>query len=235
MKILCTICARGGSTGVKNKNIKFLNGKPLIYYTIKIAQKSKLFEDIVVSTDSEKILKISEHYGVKNFFLRPKKLSTNRAPKIPVIKHALLKAEKYYNKKYDYIIDLDATTPLRVILDIKKAFNKIIKSKSDLLISVNNTRANPYFNSIELKKNKTFKPIKNLGHKLKRRQDSPKVFDINASIFIWKRKTLLRSDTYYVKRNSIYVMPEERSYDIDTKNDFKIVSYLMKNELYRKI
>ena len=73
MKILCTICARGGSTGVKNKNIKFLNGKPLIYYTIKIAQKSKLFEDIVVSTDSEKILKISEHYGVKNFFFETKK------------------------------------------------------------------------------------------------------------------------------------------------------------------
>ena len=118
MKILCTICVRGGSKSVKNKNIKLINNKPLIYYSIQQAKKSNLFEDIVISTDSKKIQNISKSFGVKNFFLRPRFLSTSSAPKIPVIRHALYKAERHYKKKYDYIIDLDATSPLRLVDDM---------------------------------------------------------------------------------------------------------------------
>ncbi len=235
MKILCTICVRGGSKSVKNKNIKLINNKPLIYYSIQQAKKSNLFEDIVISTDSKKIQNISKSFGVKNFFLRPRFLSTSSAPKIPVIRHALYKAERHYKKKYDYIIDLDVTSPLRLVDDIKKAFNKFLKENSNLLFSVNESRVNPYFNSVEVKKDKVIKPVKKLGYILKRRQDAPKVYDLNASIYIWKRKTLISSNSLFVKKNSIYIMPPERGYDVDSMNDFKIVSYLMKNEIFRKI
>jgi CMP-N,N'-diacetyllegionaminic acid synthase len=235
MKILCTICVRGGSKSVKNKNIKLINNKPLIYYSIQQAKKSNLFEDIVISTDSKKIQNISKSFGITNFFLRPKFLATSSAPKIPVIRHALYEAERYYKKKYDYIVDLDATSPLRLVKDIKNAFNLFLKNNSNLLFSVNESRVNPYFNAVEVKKNNNIKPVKKLGHTLKRRQDAPKVYDLNASIYIWKRKTLVSSNSLFVKKNSIYIMPPERGHDVDTINDFKIVSYLMKNEIFRKI
>jgi len=235
MKILCTICVRGGSKTLKNKNIKKINNKPLIYYTIKQAQKSKLFHRIVVSTDSKKIQKIVEAYGIKNFFLRPKHLSTSKSPKIPVIRHAMKQSERFYIEKYDYTVDLDATSPLRLISDIKNSLKKIVSLKSDLLFSVNESRVNPYFNSVVVGKNKIIKPLKKLGYNLKRRQDAPKAYDINASIYIWKRKTLLNSDTLFVKKNAIYNMPNSRGLDIDTANDFKIVNFLMKNEIFRKI
>jgi CMP-N,N'-diacetyllegionaminic acid synthase len=235
MKILCTICVRGGSKSVRNKNIKLINNKPLIYYSIQQAKKSNLFEDIVISTDSKKIQNISKPFGITNFFLRPKFLATSSAPKIPVIRHALYEAERYYKKKYDYIVDLDATSPLRLVKDIKNAFNLFLKNNSNLLFSVNESRVNPYFNAVEVKKNNNIKPVKKLGHTLKRRQDAPKVYDLNASIYIWKRKTLVSSNSLFVKKNSIYIMPPERGHDVDTINDFKIVSYLMKNEIFRKI
>ena len=99
MNILCTICARKGSKGVKNKNITIINNKHLIYYTILQAKKSKIFDDIVLSTDSKKFQKIAKKYGLNSFFLRPKKLSTSNIPKIPVIRHALFKSENFYKKK----------------------------------------------------------------------------------------------------------------------------------------
>jgi len=235
MKILCTICIRSGSTSVKNKNIKKINNKPLVFYTIDQAKKSELFEDIVISTDSIKFQKITSKFGIKNFFLRPKKLASSKSPKIPVIRHCLQQAERYYKKKYDAIIDLDATSPLRLVDDIRLAYRKFLKTKSDILFSVNESKVNPYFNSVELRKNKSIRPVKTLGYKIKRRQDAPKVYDLNASIYIWNRSTLLKSDSLFVKKNSIYIMPEERGKEIDTPLDFKIINFIMKNGLYKKI
>lgn len=234
MKILCTICIRSGSSSIKNKNIKKINNKPLVYYTISQAQKCGLFEDIVVSTDSLNFQKITSQYGIKNFFLRPKKLSTNKSPKVPVIRHCLQQSEKFYKKKYDIIIDLDVTSPLRLISDIKLALKKFLNNKSNLLFSVNESRINPYFNSVEIKKDKSIKPVKNLGYSLKRRQDAPKVYDLNASIYIWRRKTLLSTDSLFVKKNSMYVMPNDRGLEADTPTDFKIISYLIKDGIFKK-
>ena len=156
MNTLCVICARGGSTNLKNKNIEKINGKPLIYYTIRQAQKSKIFDSIVVSTDSKKIQKISSQYGIKKFFLRPKNLSLNTTPKIPVIRHALMQSEKYYNKRFDFIFDLDVTAPLRLVSDIKKSYKQFLSTKKDLLFSVNESRSNPYFNAVVIDKIKSF-------------------------------------------------------------------------------
>ena len=93
---LCTICMRKGSQGLKNKNLKRINGKPLMYYTIKQAIKSKIFDHVVVSTDSNKILKYAKSYGAEGWFLRPKKLATNKSSKVAAIKHTFIEAEKFY-------------------------------------------------------------------------------------------------------------------------------------------
>ena len=118
MNILCTIAARAGSKGVLGKNKRILNGKPLIQYSIEQAQKSGIFAHIVVSTDSEEIVKIAKNCGIETWFLRPTELSTDKAGKYPVIKHALFEAEDYFNIKYDNIVDLDVTTPMRNTNDI---------------------------------------------------------------------------------------------------------------------
>ena len=129
MKILCTICARGGSRGLRNKNIKKIKGIPLIVHTIFKAQKSMIFHKIVVSSDNNKILKLAKKNNVDFLIRRSKQLSLSSTPKIPVIRDALSKTEIKFKTKFDYIVDLDVSSPLRNISDIKKSMDKIIKEK----------------------------------------------------------------------------------------------------------
>ncbi len=152
--ILCTICMRSGSQGVKNKNLKIINGKPLMYYTIKQAIKSRLFEHIVVSTDSKKILKKAKIFGAEGWFIRPKNLATNKSSKIPVLQHALKQSEKHYKKKFNLIVDLDVTSPLRKVEDIINAYKIFIKKKGDILITGTKSKKSPYFNIVEIEKKK---------------------------------------------------------------------------------
>ena len=229
MKILCTICARKKSKGLKNKNIKKLRGISLIVRTILQAKKTKIFEDIIVSTDSEKIQSISKKNGVKTWFLRPAHLSDDKTPKVPVIAHACIQAEKFYKKKYDAIIDLDVTAPLRKVTDIKKAYNKFKNNNFDIIISVCKSKKNPYFNMIEIKKNKV--QLVKGGKKVNTRQNAPIVYDINAAIYIWTRNALINKKSFFSKNTGIYVMPRDRSTDIDDNDDWNLVNfYLKKNE-----
>ena len=225
--ILCTICARGNSKGLKNKNFKRIKNKPLIHFTIDHAIKSKIFSKIVVCSDSFKILNYSKKIKEIDIIKRPKKLSLDNTPKIPVIRHSLKEMEKKYNKVFDTIIDLDVTAPLRKISDIKNALDQFKNTDSPTLFSACLSRRNPYFNAVEFK-NKKIKPVKSLMKKIPGRQFAPKVYDMNASIYIWNRKTLLHSNTVFHKKTSVYLMPEERSIDIDNAFDFKIVSFLIR-------
>ena len=134
--------------------------------------------------------------------------------------------EKKHKTKFDIIIDLDVTSPLRKIIDIKEALKKMILDKSNNLFTVCISRRNPYFNAVEFK-NQKIRPVRNLMKKLTSRQSAPVVYDMNASIYIWKRHFLLKSDTVFGKNTSIYIMPENRSIDIDTGLDFKIVKDLL--------
>ena len=216
---------RGGSKGVSNKNLRELHGKPLMAYTIDHALKSCLFKLIVVSSDSEEIVETAKSFGAKAWFKRPSKLATDEAPKLPVIRHALLESEKYFNEKFDVIIDLDATSPLRNTDDIENAYSQFIREKADNLISGNPARKNPYFNMVE-KLNGKVQLVKKRYPQPTRRQDSPKVFEMNASIYIWKRKALLNSDTLFTDNTSLYVMPEKRSIDIDSELDWEFVEFI---------
>ena len=225
MKNLCTIGMRGGSKGVPNKNLKELHGKPLMAYTIDQALKSKLFEHVVVSTDSKEIAETAKLYGAESWFLRPSELASDKAPKIPVIRHAFLESEKYYEHEFDILVDLDVTSPLRNVVDINGAYEQFIKEDAEILITASHCRKNPYFNMVE-KVNGRVRKVKELEPPPTRRQDAPRVYDMNASIYIWKRQALLESDILFTEKTSLYIMPEERSVDIDTQLDWDFVEFI---------
>ena len=227
-KVLCTICARGGSKGVKNKNIKSINGKPLIAYTIEQAKKSNLFEHIVISTDSDDIAAIAKEYGAEVFFKRSAEMASDTAGKLDVIRDAFQRSEKYYNEQYDYLIDLDATAPLRSVEDITHSFEQFLKNNNDNLITAMPSRRSPYFNLVEVDNEGKVYLSKTLDSSVVRRQDAPKSYDMNASIYIWKRDVILNEKSLFLEKTGLYVMPEERSIDIDTELDYKFVEFIMK-------
>tara|TARA_A100001015_G_scaffold266216_1_gene315200 strand:+ start:1535 stop:2218 length:684 start_codon:yes stop_codon:yes gene_type:complete len=226
MQILCTICARSKSKGLKNKNFLKLNSKSLISYSIDTAIKSNIFNQISISTDSNKIKNLKKKYKKILFIKRPKNLASDKSSKVDAIRHTLISTERSNKIKYDIIFDLDVTSPLRSIKDLKNSLNIFLKKKSDNLISVTPARRNPYFNMVEIK-NKTIQLVKKSKKKITRRQDAPKLYDLNASIYIWKRKILLKSNKLFRRKTSIYVMPYSRSVDIDHKIDLKIVKSLL--------
>ena len=228
MNNLCTICARSGSKGVPNKNIKKIAGKPLIQHTIEQAKKSKVFSDIIVSSDCKKILKIAEKLGVHTL-KRTNQLSKDFVGKVDVIRDAAIKAQKMLDKKFDNVIDLDVTSPLRQVSDIHNSFKKFQNGNYQNLITGCVARKNPYFNMIEIKKN-VLSISKRTNKKIYSRQKSPQVFEMNASIYIWKNKALMNKSNLVTSKTACYEMPEERSIDIDTMLDWKIVSFLMEKK-----
>ena len=228
-KIICVICARGGSKRLKNKNFKSLFGKPLIYHTIKQAIDSKIFDTIVFSTDSDKLKRLAVKFGAQAWFVRAKKLSNDKAAKMPVIRHAVMESEKKFNCKYDFICDLDVTSPLRKIDDIKNAFRKLKSSKQDMLISGNKARNNPYFNMVQKNGKNSLKLVVKPKKFYVRTQDAPAVFELNASIYFWKREACFKQKGPFCKKTFFYEMPYSRSIDIDNLSDFKMVEFFGKN------
>lgn len=226
-KVLCTICARGGSKGVKNKNVKLLNGKPLIAYTIEQAKASNLFEHIVVSTDSDLIASVAQEYGAEVFFKRSPEMASDSAGKLQVIQDAFIKSEAHYQTTFDHIVDLDATAPLRSVQDIIDSYHQFLKDGNDNLITAMPSRRSPYFNLVEIDSIGKIALSKTLNAGIVRRQDAPKSYDMNASIYIWKRDTILNENSLFLEKTGLYVMPEERSIDIDTELDFEFVEFIM--------
>ena len=230
MKILCTNCARGGSIGVKNKNIKRLAGKPLIAHSIQQAKKSGLFDLIAISSDSKKIRDVSIEWGADYVIERPAELATSTAAKLPAIQHAVLEIERMESTKFDIIVDLAATSPLRSVEDLIESLDLfIINTGAGNLITGSLAKCSPYFNLVEENKNGFVNLAKISETPIVRRQDSPRCYDMNGSIYIWKRDILFRDKTAISDRTILYEMPEERSADIDTEFDFKVAKWLARS------
>lgn len=222
--VLCTICARGGSKGVKNKNIRKINGLECLAYSIIQAQNSKLFTHIVISTDSDEIAQIALKYKAEVFFKREAHLASDEAAKIPVIRDALLRSEEHFKMRFDTLIDLDASAPLRSSEDIKKAYEQFIKEKKENLITATPARRNPYFNLIEVQ-GALVQECKTGNFTT--RQSAPKCYDMNASIYIFQRNRLLTNDRVFGDKTSLYIMDESTAFDIDSELDFEIVEFLI--------
>lgn len=234
MKRLCSICARGGSKGVLNKNTKIIGGLPLIAHSIYQAKKSGLFSNIAVSSDSEEILKVAQEYGADILIRRPVELSTDTAAKLPVIQHCMLESEKAAGNKYDFVVDLDCTSPLRSVQDIINSVELYEKSNAKNLITGMNARRSPYFNLVQLNEHGFVNLSAQTDKPIVRRQDAPKCYDMNASIYIWRRQSLLDAVKVIEDQTIIYEMPEERSIDIDSPLDFEIVNFLMEKQKNEK-
>lgn len=230
MRVLCTICARGGSEGVKNKNLVLLRKKPLIAHTILQAKKSELFDAITVSSDSPKIHQVSKKWGADYLVPRPQEMATSTAAKLPAIQHAVLETERLTSQRFDVIIDLDVTSPLRAISDLIEAYRLFIHhQEASNLVTGFPARRSPYFNMLEINKTGFAMLSKTPASTIVRRQDTPLCYDMNASIYIWKRETLLNSKTTITDRTLLYLMPEERSVDIDSNLDLQLVRLLAKD------
>lgn len=231
--LIITICARGGSKGVKGKNIRGLAGKPLIYYTIKQAKEWDRAKHIVISTDSEEIAQVAKEFGAEVPFMRPDDLATDTAGKVGVIKHALKSCEKYFKEKFDCVMDLDVTSPVRTIEDLENAYKLFLEKKPKTLFSVVPAHRNPYFNMVEEDSEGKVHLCKK-GNFL-RRQDAPKVYDMNASIYIYNRQFLIEEGTESaVSDNSFaYVMKDISRTDIDSELDFKFIEFLIKEGIIK--
>ena len=231
MKILGIICARGGSKGVPNKNIRELRGIPLITHSIRALKAWERCDDIICSSDSKAILDIARKEGIRAV-KRPNYLAVDTANKINVWKHIINYCEGVHEEHYDYVIDLDPTSPLRTVFDIDEAFNKFIAKDADIIYSVKKASKNPYFNMVELYEDGTGYLCKVPKNRISGRQRAPKVYDLNGSIYIMKTEFLKKMETVISGKNVIYEM-SNLSIDIDREIDFEFIEFILKEGLFK--
>jgi CMP-N,N'-diacetyllegionaminic acid synthase len=234
--ILGVIPARGGSKGVPRKNIRFLCGKPLLCYMLNSALNSRMISDVVVSSEDNKILNVAYNYGAwsEKFFpvKRPKKLSLDKTPTLPVVQHAIKEIEKKKKVKFDFIVLLHAVSPLTLSKDIDSAVRKLIKTKADSVVSVYEVPGGMH--PIKMKRivdDRLYQYVKSMPEKKFRRQDFDKVYKRSGGIYAVTRALAISGDFklgFFCGRvTRPYIMKSERAIDIDTELDFIIAEYLM--------
>ena len=229
MKSICFIGARGGSKGVKRKNIRLLDGKPLIAYTIESALDSKCFENVVVSTDDKEIASIAKKYGAIVPFLRPKKLANDHSGMSDVLIHGILKLRSL-GYSFDALINRDCTVPFIDIKDLRGAVNLFKKNNCNGVYSVYGQHQNPYFNMMETDSNGYLKLSKKLKHKILRRQDAPIVFQLNG-LFVIKPDALLKYGSTIMPKILPYEILSEHGFMIDTELEFKLSEIMLQEKL----
>lgn len=228
--ILITICARGGSKGIPGKNIIPICGRPLIAYTIDIAKAfaQKYGADIILSTDANEIKAVGKQYDVDSDYIRPSFLANDTCGKPDAIKDAMLWSEKKANKKYAIIIDLDVTSPIRTLHDVEECVKILLDNPSALTVfSVNHCARNPYFNMVEEKHNGFYSVV--LGGKFTSRQSAPKVYDMNASIYAYRRSALDRESPKAVTDRSLIYVMDHICFDLDERSDYDYLTYLIES------
>lgn len=224
MKVLYLITARGGSKGIPGKNIKLLKGKPLIQYSVDLAKALAKDIDICVSTDSIEIKEVVENLGLEVPFLRPDELAQDTSGSLEVILHAL----NHYAEKgveYDWVVLLQPTSPFRTAEQVKKSL-ELKNDKVEMIVSVKESEANPYYNLFE-EDDLGFLTQSKPGNFL-RRQDCPKVYEQNGAIYVINIESLLKQRTMNFKKIIKFVMDKYSSLDIDTPSDWEYCEYLLK-------
>ena len=224
MNIYTIITARGGSKGIPRKNIKLLNGKPVIAYSIEPSISSDLIKKTYVTTEDNEISEVSKEYGAE-IINRPPNLAEDKSTSVDVILHALDYLEKNNNLP-DFFVLLQPTSPLRSKEDIENAIELFIKNECDALISVCEIDHTSMLSlTIE---NNFLKPNCDENFLSTRRQELPNYYCPNGAIYIITPKSLRKNKTFYPKKTIPYIMPKERSVDLDTEFDFKLAEFLLK-------
>lgn len=227
MKNIAIIIARSGSKGLKDKNIKLLNGKPLLAYTIEAALNSKCFSEVMVSTDSNKYAQIAKEYGASVPFLRSKNNSMDKTSAWDVVEEVLIEYKKL-GKEFDTFCLLQPTSPLRDGKDIKNAYKMFKDKKANAVVSMCEIECS-YHLINKLPKSLSMKNFITENNYNKRRQDIESYYRFNGALYISKVKTFMKHKNIYNDKCYAYIMDRNKSFDIDSEFDFKIVETIMKN------
>lgn len=225
-KNIAFIFARKNSKGLPGKNIIDFNGIPLIAHTINFAKKINLFDDIVVSTDSNTIAEIALEYGATVPFIRPEHLATDESPEIYSWRHAINFYLENISNFYTFV-SLPTTSPLRSKEDLFNGFNLFNTKNFDLVLSVSESNQNPYFNMV--KKENNFVKILLNNKKYYRRQDCPKIFNISTAFYISSWHYILNCENIFDGNIGAVDLPKHRSVDIDDLFDFSIAKFINNN------
>ncbi|WP_146549639.1 cytidylyltransferase domain-containing protein [Rummeliibacillus suwonensis] len=220
-KILAIIPARGGSKGVPRKNIKLLVGKPLIAWTIEEAKKSKYISKLILSSEDDEIINVAKEYDCEVPFKRPIELAQDNTPGIDTILHAIEQCPGY-----DYIILLQPTSPLRTSEDIDDFISYFINQNVNACVSVCEPSKSPYW-MYQLGTSNNLIPLLKENASISRRQDLPKAYALNGALYIANIEWIKQTKNFVTDETVAYVMPVNRSYDIDTIDDFQICEYLL--------
>lgn len=231
MNLLITICARGGSKGVPGKNIKEIKGLPLIAYSINTARSyaQKHGADIALSTDSDEIKQAAAACGLTTAYTRPAELALDHVGKTDAISDLKTFEEAARNKKYNYVLDLDVTSPFRTVQDLEEAF-KIIAARPEALnlFSVSPAHRNPYFNMVE-DKGKNFCALSKDAGIYTSRQSAPKVYDLNGSFYFYTSAFFDIKPHKVINNFSLYYLVRHMCFDVDNPADFEYMKYLVEN------
>ena len=227
-EIIGLITARGGSKSVPRKNIKLLAGKPLIAWTIEVAVQCKELSRIIVSTDDEEIAEVAHHWGADVPFMRPVELAADDSSSISVVLHALGWLKENEGVCPDYVMLLQPTSPFRASEDIKQSIGLAKKHRAVAVVSVCEAERHPYLCKYILDDG-TLDDFMTTEMKYWRRQDLPPAYAVNGAIYLNKCSSLLADQTFLPSGSIAYIMPPERSLDVDTMWEWYMAELIMKD------
>ena len=221
------ITARGGSKGIPRKNVRLLAGKPLIAWTIEAARATRLIDRIIVSTDNQEIADVAIQFGAEVPFMRPAELALDNSSHLDVALHALQWIESRQDEQVEYLVTLQPTSPLRICSDIDGAIELASRSDADAVIGVCEAESHPYLMH-QRASDGVLTPFVASDIKYLRRQDLPPAYRINGAVYVHCAQRLKASRVWFPSNVVGYVMPSERSLDIDTEWDLKLVDCLLR-------
>jgi N-acylneuraminate cytidylyltransferase len=223
--ILAIIPARGGSKGIPRKNIRMLVGKPLIAWTIEEAKKSKYIDRLILSSEDEEIIKVAQEWGCEVPFIRPAALANDETPGIEPILHAI----NTLQEKYDYVVLLQPTSPLRLADDIDGCIETCLFYSSPSCVSVAEVDQHPYL-MYSIDKTESMSPLLNREVENCRRQDFLVVYILNGAVYVAASAWLQQNRSFLSSSTKAYIMPKERSLDIDDDRDLFLCEMLFNNK-----
>lgn len=228
MDILTIITARGGSKGIKRKNVQLVGGQPLIAWTIQAARRAHAVSRVVVNTDNQEIASVAQQFGAEVPFMRPESLAQDKTPSMDVLIHAIQWFREYEDYMPDYLLLLQPTSPLREAADIDAAIELAQAKDAEAIVSVSPTHAHPYWMKT-ISEDGRLEDFLTIEKRFANRQSLPEVYMLNGALYLAKPQVLLDQQTWFTDKTYAYIIPQERSLDIDTPWEMKLADWLLKD------
>ena len=228
-KVLAVIPARAGSKGILHKNLRDLAGKPLIAWTIEAALACSEIERVILSTDSQEIAGIARDLGAEVPFLRPPELAEDTSLTTPVILHVLQWLARNEGYQPSQVMCLQPTSPLCSALDMTGAIELLAQKKGDTVVSVTASQSHPYFTK-KVDEDQKVTDFISLKEPIFRRQDLPPLYTLNGAIYLARRDILIDYEVWYTSRTYGYIMPEDRSLDINNPWDLYLANLILQDK-----